>query len=612
VFHVKRQSTGTPDKPVLDEGAFQQILSAAFLLQQHKERLQENGTRESAFGQILTRVVEIREQIRNHQLDLQATTTLVARRIREMTEASGAAVGILNGNDLEYLAATGSASRALGTRAPFDLSLAAECLRTGLILRCPESDRDNRLKLDLCGPLHIQSLIAVPIMFETRAVGVLELHFAQANGFHEEDVCTCHLLAALLAETSAEEEGARPGTSLPEHPIERMAPADTASMREALGKMNPQLESVGRQPASLHSKAGSSEMVCPGCGHPLAEGESFCELCDTSCQTPSIWSSLWKLQLEAEKSGNAQKDFAGGDSSDGLGVSTSELEDIVAQISREPADAKPSSRVKLPSSSLVAPLPTMPDLERVNGNGLETNVISPPYTPSTNVPPQSVCPNTEARLPVRIFGTDAGGKVFSENVFTVDVSREGAKLIGVRAQIKIGEIVGIRHELKKSRFSVKWVGQRGTAHEGQIRVQNITPENNIWDVSLADIGVRIYARKSASGNERRQHPRMGSSVSVRLHPECDGAPIWGTALELSSGGCFVDMPMSFSRDTKVRVGLWLKQTKLMLTGRVASSRSGSGIGIQFTDVGPQDAAHLHYYLKSIAQIATHSIDARLG
>jgi len=56
----------------------------------------------------------------------------------------------------------------------------------------------------------------------------------------------------------------------------------------------------------------------------------------------------------------------------------------------------------------------------------------------------------------------------------------------------------------------------------------------------------------------------------------------------------------------------LKQTKLMLTGRVANSRRGSGIGIQFTDVGSQDAAHLHYYLKSVAQIETHSIDAVLG
>ena len=213
-------------------------------------------------------------------------------------------------------------------------------------------------------------------------------------------------------------------------------------------------------------------------------------------------------------------------------------------------------------------------------------------------------PRTESRLPVRIFGTDAAGKMFSENVFTIDISREGAKLTAVQAQIKVGEIIGISHGTNKSRFSVKWVGQPGTPRQGQVGVQNITPERNIWDIATASFGVDTYARKSSSGSERRQYARMKCSNSIQLHPEGEAAPIWGKAADLSTGGCFVEMPMPLNKGTKLKVGLWLNQTKLMLTGKVVNSRPGYGIGIQFIEVQPQDAENLRQFLKSITQIST--------
>jgi len=37
---------------------------------------------------------------------------------------------------------------------------------------------------------------------------------------------------------------------------------------------------------------------------------------------------------------------------------------------------------------------------------------------------------TPIELPVRIFGTDHSGKIFSENVTTIDVSQHGARLRG--------------------------------------------------------------------------------------------------------------------------------------------------------------------------------------
>jgi hypothetical protein len=213
-------------------------------------------------------------------------------------------------------------------------------------------------------------------------------------------------------------------------------------------------------------------------------------------------------------------------------------------------------------------------------------------------------PRTETRLPVRIFGTDASGKVFSENVFTVDISSQGAKLAGVAAQIKIGEIVGVAHGSKKSRFEVKWAGSPGTARAGQIGIQNITPEKSLWDMTVSSVGVDNFAPRSSAGSERRQNPRMKCSNSIQLHPEGQAAPIWGKAQDLSAGGCFVEMPMPLPRGAKLRIGLWLNQTKMTLTGKVVNSRPGFGIGIQFVEMSPQNADQLRQFLKSITRVPT--------
>lgn len=39
-------------------------------------------------------------------------------------------------------------------------------------------------------------------------------------------------------------------------------------------------------------------------------------------------------------------------------------------------------------------------------------------------------PRKDIRVPVRIFGTDRGGQIFSEKVFTVNVRQQGLQLRG--------------------------------------------------------------------------------------------------------------------------------------------------------------------------------------
>ncbi len=209
-------------------------------------------------------------------------------------------------------------------------------------------------------------------------------------------------------------------------------------------------------------------------------------------------------------------------------------------------------------------------------------------------------PRSEVVLPVRIFGTDADGHVFSENVLTVDVSRSGAKLKNIRVPIHPGEIIGITHGANKSRFHVKWVGQAGTPRAGQIGVLNATPEKYIW--AFAPPTATADPFKGHSASDRRGHPRMQCINSVQLQPESQTAPIWGKATDLSAGGCFVGMPVPLAIGTKLKIGMWLDQNKLTLKGKVVNSRPGFGIGIQFLEIKESEAGQLRQFLRSISQV----------
>jgi hypothetical protein len=210
-------------------------------------------------------------------------------------------------------------------------------------------------------------------------------------------------------------------------------------------------------------------------------------------------------------------------------------------------------------------------------------------------------PRKVISVPVRIFGTDAGGRPFSENVATLNVSKEGAAIAGVKAQIKVGEIVGLTYGKNKGRFCVKWVGQFGTPRAGRVGLVNVSPEKTMWDFPLPSPSFDEFGRQ-AMGAERRKHTRLKCVNSAELHPGGDTAPIWGKAIDLSMGGCFVEMPIPLAVGTKLKLGLWIKDTKLWATAKVVNSRPGFGIGIEFAEISPEDAERLKEFLQGMTRI----------
>jgi hypothetical protein len=206
-------------------------------------------------------------------------------------------------------------------------------------------------------------------------------------------------------------------------------------------------------------------------------------------------------------------------------------------------------------------------------------------------------PRHAVEVPVRVFGTNSDGKPFSENLTTVDVSLHGAKLRGLKARVKVDEIIGLTYGKNKAHFRVKWIGTPGTATEGVMGLVNLNPGKPLWDFPLSQLEAET-ADIQPSG-ERRRWTRVKCSVSVELH--IPGQPvIWAKASDLNQGGCFTEMAIPLHNGTSFGIALWLGEAKLHLQGQVVSVQPGFGNGVRFVGVTAEHEMHLRRFIETIA------------
>jgi hypothetical protein len=209
-------------------------------------------------------------------------------------------------------------------------------------------------------------------------------------------------------------------------------------------------------------------------------------------------------------------------------------------------------------------------------------------------------PRKEMTVPVRIFGTDSSGRIFSEKVNTVNISRHGAELNGLKALLKEQEIIGLTYGQTKGHFRVQWVGPSGTPKAGHVGLLNLSPEKPLWDFPLPAATMDGSPRDV---HDRRRHPRMKSVNSVELYPSGQNSPIRARTADISLGGCFVEMSNPLAVGTRLRLALWVRETKLWINGKVVSMAPGFGNGVAFTEISELDTTQLKQFLDSITRIS---------
>jgi len=151
----------------------------------------------------LRATVETQQTIATAGLDLDRVLSLVVERARRITGADAAIIEMVDGEDLVYRAAAGSAMPFLGVRLQVSTSLSGLCVRTGTVLRCDDADDDPRVDAEAARRVGSRSMVVVPLPHLGRIVGVLKISSPDPHAFGERDVATLELLAGLIAASIA-------------------------------------------------------------------------------------------------------------------------------------------------------------------------------------------------------------------------------------------------------------------------------------------------------------------------------------------------------------------------------------------------------------------------
>jgi putative methionine-R-sulfoxide reductase with GAF domain len=164
--------------------------------------------------------------------DLEAVLALVASRCRSLLRASGAAIAMEEQeerqtaeNDATMIcrASAGPSAPPVGMTLQVGSGFSGECVRTGKLLRCDDTETDERVDRQICRALGIRSMIAAPVRERDKVVGLLEVFSAEPNVFTDNDSTMLQRLAetiqaALRSRRDQDPPAARPDTPPPFSP----------------------------------------------------------------------------------------------------------------------------------------------------------------------------------------------------------------------------------------------------------------------------------------------------------------------------------------------------------------------------------------------------------
>jgi N-acetylmuramoyl-L-alanine amidase/putative methionine-R-sulfoxide reductase with GAF domain len=217
------------------------------------------------------------------QFVLDEVLQLVAERAIAITGADGLGIALAENNEIVLRASAGAIKPDVGARIERDSAFSGACFRTAQIIRCDDTETDERVNLYACRQLGARSMIAVPLCGRRRVIGLLEAFSADPFGFNDSDVSSLELLAELIlgalkpededrfavAAQVAEAKLAAPAvpTQAPppiETPAENIAAGEPALRNERASEVEAPvvLAAVAEPTAALAAAELSTEPVC--------------------------------------------------------------------------------------------------------------------------------------------------------------------------------------------------------------------------------------------------------------------------------------------------------------------------------------------------------------
>jgi len=190
------------------------------------------------------------------------------------------------------------------------------------------------------------------------------------------------------------------------------------------------------------------------------------------------------------------------------------------------------------------------------------------------------------RVPVLVWGMNASGSPFLQQVHTIDVGLSGASIEGLAHPLVAGEVLGLEYRGCKARFRVVWAGQNGMPDAGTVELSPLDRTQDFWGLHAN------VATEQRTPAERRATLRCACKGSVSIRQPHTRFSQGAAVNDISLNGCYIELTTTLPVGTKVDLLLRAVDTTVHCTAEVRTSHPGVGIGVKFEEMSETDRAAL--------------------
>jgi putative methionine-R-sulfoxide reductase with GAF domain len=151
------------------------------------------------YTSVLTALAAVKREVESLGCDLEGALQLLAQRAQTFTRATGAAIALTEGADMTCRARAGQDAPGLGARFSIGSGFSGECVRSGRLLICEDSETDPVVDRESCRDLGIRCMVAVPVCWEFAVIGVLEVFSPEPYAFSSNDSIVLERLAGICS-----------------------------------------------------------------------------------------------------------------------------------------------------------------------------------------------------------------------------------------------------------------------------------------------------------------------------------------------------------------------------------------------------------------------------
>jgi hypothetical protein len=180
------QNRGSGNPPLAN------VLASAYAVQQRHDRIRTKISA-SRFTEIITTITDTWALIQNDNLHPETGMYLIANRTQKLSGVAGAAIGLVDRDDLEYKAATGIAANLLGFKIRADTSVSFALMK---------SQRSGEWGAEDAGLVRrtaARSILSAPIYRNRELAGCIQL-FSRVGEFSPEVTHVCELMSAIVSQ----------------------------------------------------------------------------------------------------------------------------------------------------------------------------------------------------------------------------------------------------------------------------------------------------------------------------------------------------------------------------------------------------------------------------